>query len=47
MTHQPRLSSIDLWSEHEQKCLDILRAALAMLADYTVDVNENDLNRHL
>lgn len=47
MSQQPRLSSVDLWSFHEQTCLGILREALATLAEQHVDMNENDLNRHL
>ena len=47
MSHQPHLSSIDLWSDHEQRCLDILRAALALLAGQAPDDNENDINRLL
>ena len=47
MSLQPRLSSTDLWGDHERICMELLRQALATLADQSPDENENDLNRCL
>ena len=47
MSHQPQLSSIDLWSEHEQLCKELLSKALATLDDKAADDDETVLNRHL
>ena len=47
MNRQPRLSSIDLWGDHERLCTELLRLALESLADQSPDTNENDLNRAL
>ena len=47
MTNQPRLSSIDLWDDHEQLCLDLLREAVVELVDQPTATNEVDLNRQL
>lgn len=47
MSHQPQLSSIDLWSDHERICKELLWKALATLDDKPVDADEIVLNRHL
>ena len=47
MNRQPRLSSIDLWSDHERLCTGLLRQALVTLTDRSLDDNEDDLNRLL
>ena len=47
MSQFPRLSSIDLWGDHQRICLRVLREALASLAEQSADVHENDLNRCL
>ena len=47
MSHQPQLSSIDLWSDHERICKELLWEALATLDDKPVDADETVLNRHL
>ena len=47
MSQSPRLSSIDLWGDHQRNCLRVLREALASLAGQSADAHENDLNRCL
>ena len=47
MSHQPQLSSIDLWNDHERICKELLWEALATLDDKPVDADEPVLNRHL
>lgn len=47
MTDRPRLSSIDLWANHERRCLRILREALELLDLPDDDEGEVDLNRRL
>ncbi len=47
MNQRPQLSSLDLWSDHEQLCKQLLRDALAELEDSPIDADENDLNRLL
>ena len=47
MSHQPQLSSIDLWSDHERLCISLLQQALRTLTDRSPDENEDDLNRCL
>ena len=47
MSRQPRLTAIDLWSNHERLCTQLLREALKELADQYPNENEWDLNRLL
>ena len=47
MNRQPRLSSIDLWSDRERLFLKLLQEAVATLVDQPTEANENDLNRNL
>jgi hypothetical protein len=47
MTDRPRLTSIDLWQRHEQRCLHTLLAAIARLAAGPADEGEPELNRRL
>ena len=47
MTGRPRLSSLGLWAAHERRCVDLLRAALTLLASDPGGESEPDLNRSL
>lgn len=47
MSARPRLTSIDLWARHEQRCVEILRDAIALLDAGPRDEAEPDLNRRL
>ena len=47
MSNQPQLSSIDLWSDHERICKELLWEALATMDDKPGDADETALNRHL
>lgn len=47
MTHRPRLTSINLWQRHEQRCVQTLRDALGLLADGPTGEGEPELNRRL
>lgn len=47
MNQQPRLSSMDLWNEHERLCRQLLQVALKVLKGMPVDTDENELNRLL
>ncbi len=47
MTDRPRLTSIDLWQRHEQRCVQILRDAIALLATGPANEGEPELNRRL
>jgi hypothetical protein len=47
MSDPARLTSIDLWERHEQRCMQLLRDALALLEDGPLDEREPDLNRRL
>ena len=47
MTDRPRLTSINLWQRHEQRCLRTLRAAIVRLAAGLADEGEPELNRRL
>jgi hypothetical protein len=47
MTDRPRLTSIDLWQRHEQRCVQILRDAIALLAAGPASEGEPELNRRL
>ncbi len=47
MTAQPQLTSLDLWARHEQRCVRILREALARLGLPDPAESENDINRRL
>jgi hypothetical protein len=47
MTDRPRLTSINLWQRHEQRCLRTLRAAIMRLAAGSSDEGEPELNRRL
>ena len=47
LSHQPQLSSIDLWSSHEDTCLELLRQALLIVTNLSWTENEWDLNRHM
>jgi RimJ/RimL family protein N-acetyltransferase len=47
MTDRPRLTSIDLWQRHEQRCLQLLRAAIVRLDAGPADEGEPELNRRL
>jgi hypothetical protein len=46
-TTRPRLTSVDLWERHTERCLQILREALIMLNQGPPDERETDLNRRL
>jgi len=47
MSNRPRLTSRDLWADHERRCLDLLRRALAVLAQDGAGEGETELNRSL
>jgi hypothetical protein len=47
MTHRPKLTSINLWERHERRCVQMLRDAIALLADGPADEGEPDLNRRM
>ena len=47
MSDQPQLTSLDLWGKHERLCTQLLRDALAALADHSSSVDELVLNRAL
>lgn len=47
MTDRPRLTSVDLWAQHESSCLGVLRAALARLDGVPKQACEVDINRRL
>ena len=43
----PQLTSLDLWGEYERLCTQLLRDALASLADHSAQADELKLNRAL
>jgi hypothetical protein len=47
MTERPRLTSIDLWQRHEQRCLQTLRDAIGLLTVGPASEGEPELNRRL
>jgi hypothetical protein len=47
MRERPRLTSLDLWTAHERRCLQLLRDALALVAREGDGNAETDLNRRL
>lgn len=47
MTDRPRLTSVDLWGRHRERCLAVLRDALASLQEGLPSESEDDLNRRL
>jgi hypothetical protein len=47
MTNRPSFSSIDLWANHERRCLEVLRAALELLGLPDDTESEVDINRRL
>lgn len=47
MSDRPRLTSINLWHRHQQRCVQMLRDAIALLADGPTNEGEIDLNRRL